>query len=108
MLAIVFPAVLLNYLGLGGEMADKPKSPGRDFSPALRGKPAAWDDVVYFENENVRAIRTPDWKYIHRHPDGPFELYYLAHDPSEKVNLYGQPRIGANPINGHRAKPQQC
>ena len=46
---------------------------------------------MYFENENVRAIRTADWKYIHRHPDGPFELYDLADDPGEKVNLYGQP-----------------
>ncbi len=82
---------LLNYLGLGDRTADTPRSPGRDFSPALRGKPVAWDDVVFFENENVRVIRTPGWKYIHRHPDGPFELYDLADDPGEKVNLYGQP-----------------
>ncbi len=82
---------LLHYLGLGDRMPDQPKSPGRDFSPVLRGQSIAWDDVVYFENENVRVIRTPAWKYIHRHPDGPFELYDLANDPGEKVNLYGQP-----------------
>ncbi len=87
---------LLTYLGLGERMADKPKTPGRDFSPALRGEPVEWEDVVYFENENVRAIRTSGWKYIHRHPDGPFELYHLADDPGEKVNLYGQP--GREPI----------
>ena len=87
---------LLNHLGLGGRMADEPKSPGRDFSPALRGEPVGWDDVVFFENEDVRAIRTSGWKYIHRHPDGPFELYDLADDPGEKVNLYGQP--GREPI----------
>ncbi len=87
---------LLNYLGLGDRMAEKPKSPGRDFSPALRGQTVAWDDVVFFENENVRAIRTSDWKYIHRHPAGPYELYDLANDPGEKVNLYGQP--GREPI----------
>ncbi|MBX6314977.1 MAG: sulfatase-like hydrolase/transferase, partial [Isosphaeraceae bacterium] len=83
--------MLLSYLGLGDRMAVTPKSPGRDFSPVLRGQSITWEHVVYFEQENVRAIRTADWKYIHRHPDGPFELYDLATDPGEKVNLYGQP-----------------
>jgi arylsulfatase A-like enzyme len=85
---------LLHHLGLGDRIADTPRSPGRDFSPALRGEAIAWDDVVFFEDENVRVIRTADWKYIHRHPDGPFELYHLADDPGEKVNLYGQPGRG--------------
>jgi arylsulfatase A-like enzyme len=91
----VMPTVL-SYLGLGARMAHQPKSPGRDFSQALRGKAPAREDVVFFETEIVRAIRTSDWKYIHRHPDGPFELYDLTHDPGEKVNLYGQP--GREPI----------
>jgi len=59
---------LLGYLGLREKIAEKPKSPGRDFSPALLGKAPAWEDVIFFDNENVRAIRTPDWKYIHRYP----------------------------------------
>jgi arylsulfatase A-like enzyme len=82
---------LLHHLGLGDRVPDRPRPPGRDVSPALRGQPLDWDNVIYFEDETLRAIRTPDWKYIHRHPDGPFELYHLADDPSEKVNLYGQP-----------------
>jgi arylsulfatase A-like enzyme len=82
---------LLHYLGLGDRIAREPNPPGRDVSPAWRGKSIAWDDVVFFETENVRVIRTADWKYIHRHPDGPFELYDLKGDPGERVNLYGQP-----------------
>ena len=44
--------------------------------------------------ETVRAVRTADWKYVHR-PQGPFELYDLKNDPFEKVNLYGQPSQAA-------------
>jgi len=32
-------------------------------------------------------VRTREWKYIHRYPDGPHELYHLADDPSEQTNL---------------------
>jgi arylsulfatase A-like enzyme len=42
--------------------------------------------------ETTRAIRTADWKYVHR-PDGPFELYDLQRDPHEKFNLFGQPPL---------------
>jgi choline-sulfatase len=42
--------------------------------------------------ENTRAIRTENWKYVARHPDGPFELYDLAADPGERFNLFGQPK----------------
>jgi len=86
-----FLPTVLNYLGLGKALEGaRPVSPGRDFSPALRGQSKPWDDVVYYEMETVRAIRTDAWKYVHR-PEGPLELYDLAHDPYEKFNLYGQP-----------------
>jgi arylsulfatase A-like enzyme len=32
-------------------------------------------------------VREREWKYVHRYPDGPHELYCLAEDPSEMVNL---------------------
>jgi len=84
------PAVL-GYLGLGDKLAGaKPRSPGRDYSPVLRGQTLAWENVVYYEMEYVRAIRTENWKYVHR-PQGPLELYDLKNDPYEKFNLYGQP-----------------
>ena len=78
---------LLSHLGLGGKMSAKPASPGRDFAPVLRGKTIPWDDVVFYEFEDTRAIRTGDWKYIHRHPKGPHELYDLKTDPGEEKNL---------------------
>ena len=65
------------------------QSPGRDFSAALHGEPIAdWDDVMFFEFETVRAVRTKQAKLILRHPDGPHELYDLATDPGEQRNLY--------------------
>ncbi len=86
-----FLPTVLNYLGLGDQLKDaRPKSPGRDFSPILRGKHVDWDNAVYYEMEFVRAIRTDRWKYVHR-PEGPYELYDLKNDPHEKFNLYGQP-----------------
>lgn len=87
-----FLPTVLSYLNLGEKLSDaRPKSPGRDFSPTLRGKAIDWENVVYYEMEFVRAIRTDRWKYVHR-PEGPYELYDLKSDPHEKFNLYGQPQ----------------
>ena len=51
--------------------------------------------VMFYEMETTRAVRTEDWKYVARHPDGPFELYDLKADPRERFNLYGQPGTDA-------------
>lgn len=82
---------LLSCLGLGDKMATEPPSPGRDYSPMLRGESPEWDDVIYYESENSRMIRTADWKYTKRVPDGPNELYHVAKDPGEYVNLAADP-----------------
>lgn len=83
---------VLGYLGLTEKMPSSPKSPGRDFSSALRGETlSAWDDTIYYEMENTRAIREQRWKYVARFPDGPYELYDMETDPQERFNLYGQP-----------------
>jgi arylsulfatase A-like enzyme len=82
---------VLGYLGLGDKMPQKPKSAGRDFSPALRGQKLAWDNVIFYEMETTRAVRTDDWKYVARFPDGPYELYDMREDPRERFNLFGQP-----------------
>ncbi|MFZ5833410.1 MAG: sulfatase, partial [Planctomycetota bacterium] len=82
---------LLNYLGFGAEVKRlTPASPGRDFSPVLRGESMEWENVVFYEMQHTRAIRTDRWKYVHR-PLGPLELYDLEQDPGEKFNLFGQP-----------------
>ena len=85
---------LLGHLGLGDEMPASPKSPGTDFSRLLAGEteeePTRFDDAIFYEYENLRCIRTRTHKYVHRHPNGPHELYDLEHDSQEFVNLVGQ------------------
>jgi len=80
-----FPT-LMSYLGLESNYND----PGRDYSPMLAGKQTEWDDTVFYEFEYLRCIRTPEWKFIGRFPDGPHELYDLKSDPAESRNLFGE------------------
>jgi arylsulfatase A-like enzyme len=108
-----FLPTMLDYLGLespplGGEdsvggqvpsthtprsslLASRSPLPGRSYSNTLNGKADDWDNTVFFEYENTRAIRTADWKYVTRHPDGPNELYNLQSDPGERRNLVDGP-----------------
>jgi arylsulfatase A-like enzyme len=65
--------------------------PGRDLTPWLEGRTVEWDDTVFFEFENVRSIRTTEWKYIERIYQQPDELYDLRKDPGERLNLAGRP-----------------
>jgi arylsulfatase A-like enzyme len=81
---------VLSYLGCKDRIPKKPKLPGRDYSAALRGRQMKWENVIFYEFENSRMIRTPDWKYTCRFPDGPDELYDMRNDPSERENLIGQ------------------
>ncbi len=62
---------------------------GRSFSVLLEGRALDGDDrvVVFDEYGPTRMIRTAAWKYIHRYPFGPCELYDLVNDPNEQKNL---------------------
>ena len=82
----VFPT-LLEYLGLPPTNDDT--MPGVSFLPVLTGKADEVREnvVIYEEYGPVRMIRTREWKYIHRYPYGPHELYDLANDPGERRNL---------------------
>jgi arylsulfatase A-like enzyme len=83
---------LLAYLGLEEKIPDEPEGPGRDFSAVLEGgAPPEWDGAVFYEYQNVRAVRTSKWKYIERFQQEPNELYHLADDPKETRNLIDQP-----------------
>lgn len=87
-----FMPTLLDYLGMENPEADK--LPGRSFAEILRGNALGWDNdevVVCDEYGPNRMLRTTDWKYVHRYPEGPNELYHLAEDPGEKVNLVDDP-----------------
>jgi len=82
-----FLPTLLDYLGL--PRPDEQDLPGTSFLPVLLGrKSEARDEVVVFDEYGpVRMIRTPEWKYVHRFPYGPFELYDMVNDPGERKNL---------------------
>ena len=82
-----FMPTLLEYLGLPDPNDDM--SPGRSFLPALSGETndAGEEIVVFDEYGPVRMIRTREWKYVHRYPYGPHELYDLVNDPGERSNL---------------------
>ncbi|MCI0461086.1 MAG: sulfatase-like hydrolase/transferase [Gemmataceae bacterium] len=86
----LFPT-LLDYLGLTAHVPAKPPLPGRSYAEVLRGKQVVWNDVVFYEFENTRAIRTTQWKYVRRFPKGPDELYDLNADPGERTNLIDRP-----------------
>lgn len=89
---------MLDYLKIKENPQTFAQSPGRSFASVLRGKSIDWDNVIYYEFENVRAVRTEDWKYIERIHQQPNELYDLKSDPGERNNLYG---------NKEHAKAQQ-
>ena len=82
-----FMPTLLEHLGLPA--VDDATLPGCSFLDVLRGETdeAREDVVVYDEYGPVRMIRTREWKYVHRYPFGPHELYDMVNDPDERKNL---------------------
>ena len=82
-----FMPTLLDYLDL--PLPEGCNLPGESYLPALLGEDDNGRDnvVIYDEYGATRMIRTKDWKYVHRHPDGPNELYNLENDPDERQNL---------------------
>jgi arylsulfatase A-like enzyme len=85
-----FMPTLLDYLDL--PLPESGNLPGKSFSGLLRenGGPTHDSVVVYDEYGPTRMIRTRDWKYVHRYPDGPNELYDLSNDPDERRSLVGK------------------
>jgi len=85
-----FMPTLLDYLGIGGQNGEI--LPGRSFLPVLENESGAEGKefvVVFDEYGPVRMARTKEWKYIHRYPYGPHELYDIKNDPLETENLAG-------------------
>jgi arylsulfatase A-like enzyme len=93
---------LLEYVGI--DFTDD-GLPGKSFAPILHGEGPSGGptDVpsdglpserlgneaifVYDEYGPVRMVRSKEWKYVHRYPYGPHELYDLRNDPQEERNL---------------------
>ena len=97
----IFPT-LLDYVGL--ENPDAQMLPGQSFAPLLRGQSVTERENVVVtraastraastqaEYGPVRMIRTREWKYVHRYPYGPHELYNVRNDPNEDHNLVNTP-----------------
>jgi choline-sulfatase len=80
-----FLPTLLDYLALPPPR--QRNLPGQSYAPLLAGKQISWQRDVYGEYGKVRMVRSEDWKYVHRYPAGPHELYDLKNDPGEKNNL---------------------
>lgn len=93
------PATLLELVGL--DPGPMEAGPGRSFAKLLlasgegqnKGEHDGDRVVVHDEYGPTRMIRTRAWKYVHRWPDGPHELYDLDRDPGEEVNLVSAPDI---------------
>lgn len=94
----LFPT-LLELAGIEPD-GHNPGAAARSFAPVLRGGRFETPDEVYLEQEETRAIRTPDWLFKRRFqgapvPPYPDELYDLRNDPQEKVNLSGKREFAA-------------
>ncbi|MFW6007609.1 MAG: sulfatase-like hydrolase/transferase, partial [Halanaerobiales bacterium] len=78
---------LLDYIDL--EDKDIDNLPGESFVNLLLGlnEKGRENVVIYDEYGPTRMIRTRDYKYIHRYPEGPHEFYDLKNDPGEENNL---------------------
>lgn len=63
----LFPTIL-DYIGFGN--INIANSPGRSFAALLKGKGLEWQnrDAIFMEQEQSRAIRTSEWKYVKRFP----------------------------------------
>lgn len=76
------------------DQTDLSAIPSRDFSGLLTGAPGDWNDEIFIEQEETRALRTPDWSYVKRFKGSAAypledELYNLRADPDERHNLSG-------------------
>lgn len=88
-----FMPTLLDVVGIENPEADS--LPGRSFLPVLteEGQKEYHESITVFDEYGPnRMVRTKEWKYIHRYPYGPDELYDLVHDPRERFNLLNENR----------------
>lgn len=91
-----FMPTLLDYLGFRNQIPyERQNLPGTSFKASWEGDDSSAPDVVvvYDEYGPVRMIRTQEYKYVERYPDGPDELWDLIDDPQEKCDRIGDPAL---------------
>lgn len=86
----LFPT-LLEYANI--EQTHSESLPGESFHRVLTGATDSGREQVVAHSEygTVRMLRTERWKYVHRYPDGPHQLFDLINDPDERENLIDDP-----------------
>jgi arylsulfatase A-like enzyme len=68
--------------------------PGRSWLPLARGRELPdWREARFGEYGDLRMLRTPRFKLVRRYPNGPDDLFDLAYDPNERLNIAGAPRL---------------
>ena len=60
---------------------------GLSLVPVFEKKKWNGHNALYFEHEGNRAIRQGDWKLVSEYPDNQWQLYDLAKDRIESINL---------------------
>jgi arylsulfatase A-like enzyme len=68
---------------------------GKSLMPTFAGTPIS-REAIYWEHEGNRAVRAGDWKLVAKGADAKWELYNLAKDRSEQVDL-----VGTHPDRAH-------
>ena len=99
----MFPT-LVDYLGLAHDAsaaASRAELP-RACSKATRGADPATSSSTTNTDPCGWCARA-DWKYVHRYPDGPHELFDLRADPGERVNLVDDPAHAAQVARAARS-----
>ena len=64
-----------------------PPAPGRSLVPAFQKDGTVKHDYLWWYHSGNRAIRVGDWKLVSMEKEGGWELYNLARDRSETVDL---------------------
>lgn len=93
-------ATIADLAGADLQRGDGTTVAGRSFAPWLRGGEYPGKGAQLVEYGNARMILQDGWKFIRRYPPHDEshgdELYHLATDPRERINLA--------PIPAHRAR----
>lgn len=93
-----FMPTLLDFLDL--PQTEAGLLPGKSYAALLQGKslePTESEQspvFIFDEYGPTRMVRTRRWKYVHRYPYGPHELYDLQEDPEEEHDLSSVPENG--------------
>ncbi len=90
-------ATILDYAG--AEAPATAESNARSMRALLAEAPTEWEDAVFMEQEETRAIRTGKWMLMRRFAPTAYgfadELYSFEVDPDERNNLIDDPACAA-------------